>query len=390
MKWIYLFILLSNALQAAYIKRPLPLFAEQGTPLQEDRFPAAYNAAARADIEKGWDFFLTGSFLYWYAEQEGMELAIPLSGQIVIPSTDPSIPTFSLSPSNGVSILRSDFDYHAGFKVGIGVGFDGDNWLGALEYTYMHQSVGTPTHTEGSVVTSTLPGATTITADFFGLTSWFTGLNGLLPFFPATTVRSKWKMDLDMGDAYLSRPFYQGRYITISPFAGIRGAMIRQSFRVWVTIPELSTLIGSADLTSRNYSHSWAVGPRLGIKGHWLLGGGFRLEGDAAGSLLFTRYTKVSHAETPMTALSSPHFRFHDYNTTRPIGELGLGIGWGSYVGFCRNPSGYLDLSANYDLLVFWGQNMMEKLVSDYTSFASHPSGDLHMHGVTGTLSLDF
>jgi hypothetical protein len=375
LRTFFILLCVSSALCGTYIKRPLLPLVEQGTPLKEDQGSPGYNAPARFKIEQGWDLFLTGSFLYWYIEQEGMELAIPMQGQVGTP------PVFS--STSGSAVVRSDFNYFPGFKAGIGIGCDGDDWIGALEYTWMHHQINTTAITEG------LTGMMPMIGELFALTSWFTQ-TVTFPFLPALRVHSKWTFDLDMGDAYLARPFYQGRFLTVTPFAGIRGVWLHQGLHVDAMIPEIPTFTVAAELASRNLSHCWGVGPRLGLKGRWLLGAGFRLEGDAAGALLFTRYTKVSHAETAYGVVADPHFVFHNYNTVRPMADLGLGIGWGSYLGFFRNPRAYWDLAVNYDLFVFWGQNMMEKLVDDYVSLSSYSPGDLHMHGITATMGFTF
>lgn len=382
-----------SGFSAPYVKQPAPAYFEQGAALKEGQFPAAYNAPARPAFVRGWNFFLTGSFLYWLAEQEGMEIAVPTSASL---SLTPGSETISLSSTNGASYIRSDFEFSQGYKAGLGFSCDQeDYWIGALEYTWMHQNVRTPTISEDVVTIS----RASASAKFLGLTSWFVGNRGIFPLMPALQVGAKWKMHMDLGDAYLGRPYYQGRYVTMTPFAGVRGVWLRQNFRVQSTLPTIPGLFSSVNpVVSHNYSHSWAVGPRLGLQGRWLLGWGFRVEGDAAGALLFTRYTKVSHREsevsfTPtagVTFINSHHFSFKDYNTVRPMTNAGIGFGWGGYLGWCRDPSVFLDISANYDFLQFWGQNMMEKLVNDYISGIDTPASDLHLQGVTATVRIDF
>jgi hypothetical protein len=324
-----------------------------------------------------------GSCLYWYIEQEGMEVAIPTNATLDFVNREVVFTTLQ-----GDSFLRPNFNYSWGFKGGIGIGFGGDNWTGVLEYTSIDQKLSTPPVINGALSVS----SSAVTAEFLALTSWFTAYRGLIGFPPAVSVASKWRTRMNMGDAYLARPFYQGRYLTVTPFAGVRGLILQQNFRLQAVLPQIPLILNAQTISSRNYSHSWGVGPRVGLKGHWMLGAGFRLEGDASGALLFTRYTKVSHVETPAAFSSGfrPHYRFRNYNTMRPVADLGIGVGWGSYLGCSREPGAYVDLSGTYDLLFLWGQNMMEKLVSNYATLTDTPPGDLHMHGVTATASLDF
>ena len=388
----FLLLGLSGSLFAAgpYVKQPeLPYF-EQGTPLREGQFPAAYNAPARPSFQRGWNFFLTGSYLYWLAEQEGMEVAISTNAVMDLQA---QTPTISFTSQDAASFHRADFRFSPGYKAALGFSCDQvDHWIGSLEYTWMHQKAG-PTELSKDVLLLT---PSSSSAEFLSLTSWFTSSRGFFPL-PAWSVKAKWRMDLDMGDAYIGRPYYQGRFLTFTPLAGVRGLWICQNFRLKAHLPKIPNLLTPSEpLVSRNYSHSWAVGPRLGFLGRWLLGWGFRLEGDASGALLFTRYTKVSHRESETVTLpsgsisESTHIAFRDYNTVRPMLNAGLGFGWGGYLGACRDPFLFVDLSVNYDFLQFWGQNMMGKLVNDYYSGMDTQASDLHMQGITASLRIDF
>jgi len=319
---------------------------EQGYEICNDKFPAAYNAPARIDVQCSWDFYLTGSFIYWHVDQDAMDLAYPFSQQTGIEQS---------------TVLTQDFDYKPGFKVGLGVNFDHDNWVGFVEYTWFHQKTNTGNHTAPA-------------GELYGLTSW------LVQSGTISTVGSSWRTNLDIVDATLSRPFYQGRKLTVLPFGGLRGAWIRQDLTVNAVRPT------GAVLTSKNHSHSWAVGARAGMQAHWLLGWGFRFEGDAAASLLYTQYTKIRHNEF-LNDVSQQSIAFHDYNTVRPMADMSVGMGWGSY--FDRQ--GYhFDLLATYDFNVMWGQNMMRELCNVNESIGVSDAGDLHLHGLTVTARFDF
>jgi len=75
---------------------------------------AAYNYPARIQTRCPWDFFAHASFIYWQPLQENMELGFV---------TD----TTSTMFLDG-RFVNMDFDYKPGFKVGVGMNFDHDNW----------------------------------------------------------------------------------------------------------------------------------------------------------------------------------------------------------------------------------------------------------------------
>ncbi|MBF8263441.1 MAG: mOMP-like family protein [Parachlamydiales bacterium] len=326
---------------------------EQGYGLCGDKFPAAYNAPARIDVQCSWDFFASASFLYWYVDQEGMDIALP-----VTTATAPYYPSDD-------QFLMQKFEFKPGFKAAIGMDFDYDNWVGALEYTWLHQ--------ETSVSSSSAPAGR-----FWLMADWFNF--GTV----ATSLSSEWHCNLDLLDLTMSRPYYQGRKLTVLPFFGVRGAWIRQSMHIEATTTPVSTV---TPLVSKTHSHSWAIGPRAGVQGHWLLGYGFRIEGDVAASTLFTRYTDVSHDEDNGSGGSLFSMEFENYSTLRPMTEMSIGFGWGSY--FDRQ-NYHFDLLATYDFNVLWGQNMMRSLVNGYQSFGMFQAPDLHIQGLTATARFDF
>ncbi len=269
--------------------------------------------------------------------------------------------------TNG-GLVQPHFQYKPGFKVGIGFNTDYDDWVVALEYTWMHQT----THSHTSTASVAAPLST---------------LNWTIPnslAFPLTesSVSSRWKMHFDRLDFTVARPFYQGKRLTVTPFTGLRGQWIRQS----LTIDGDADLLGilSFDDDVRVRSHSWAVGPVVGANTHYLLGAGFRFEGVAAGSIVYTKYTKVRQSET--FGDSSFGSRVGHLGFLRPTAELGLGFGWGSYLG-CQDY--YIDLSARYDFHVLWDQNVMVEFVNAMNGVPG-TNGNLYMHGLTLTLLFAF
>ena len=69
------------------------------------------------------------------------------------------------------------------------------------------------------------------------------------------------------------------------------------------------------------------------------------------------------------------------------MAELGLGVGWGSYL---RAYDFHIDVSADYDFMIFWSQNMIRKLLDDTLTGTSPSSADLYVHGLTVTGRFDF
>jgi hypothetical protein len=315
---------------------------EQGLGLCNEKFPAAYNAPARIDVQCSWDLFLTGSFIYWRADQEAMDFAYARTARTSVTTGSP---------------LTQDFDFKPGFQVGLGFNFEHDNWVTFLEYTWLHQT--------------TCTGSSTAPAGYALYPTSY--MSSSQPSFVSAS--SKWKSSFDILDATVGRPYYLGRKLTVNPYGGLRAAWIRQNFRV-------ST---DANVVSHNRSNSWGIGSKLGLESHWLLDWGFRVEGDVAGSLLYTKYTSVAHRETISDVES--YASLDCYGTVRPMADMSLGLAWGSY--FDRQ-NYYFDLGAFYDFKVMWSQNMMRYLANSANNGANAQPGDLHLQGLTVKARFDF
>jgi hypothetical protein len=334
----------------------------QGYELGKDKFPAAYNAPARIDVNKSWDIFFTCSFIYWHADQEGMDIAFPTNA-----TTGPY--------SVNTHVLQQPFEYKPGFKVGMGVDFDYDNWIGNLEYSWFRSTTATgwkaaPPDSRG-------------TTYLWALSDWY--YYGATNAY-ATDLYSKWNLKMDLLDATLSRPFYQGTKLTILPFGGLRAAWMRQMLHIKAN----EYLIAAPNpIVSKTLSNSWALGPRVGCQCHWLLGWGFRFEGDVAGSLLYTRYTTLAHREDDPAAAGTILYSAdsNDSSVLRPMGDMEIGLGYGTYL---NRQTYHFDLLATYDFNVMWGQNMMRELVNAFVFGETSEAGDLHLHGLTITARLDF
>lgn len=342
-----------------------PVCFEPGYPTNPTCTPCAFNSSAAYELGPcPWDFWIDVSFTYWDAYQEGMDLGVGSTELATV-----------LQPAQGGTFLFQDNSFKPGFKVGIGLDLDMDHWSGLMEYTWFRS-----TTTNSNNAPNDARGGVPV----WILSNWFNSQANVA----ASSISSKWQLNMDLLDAMLTRPYYQGTHLIIAPFGGLRGQWIRQRLNVDAEIFTSSTVSPPLDATSSNKSHSWAVGPRVGFQAEWHLGWGFRFEGDAAGSLLYTRYNKVSHAQTPTatngTAVSA---QFRDYNTLRAGTDLNVGLGWGSYFD-CRNY--HFDLLATYDFQIFWNQNIMRQLADAVADGTGHAPANLYLQGFTLRAQFDF
>ena len=369
---------MGEPIEQGHLKIDNPLFAlDTGCYI-----PAAYNfpAAYKMD-DQCWDLFITASYIYWEAFQDTMPTAFQLEYLPVCRGS-------GFTPGGDGDLLLAQTEYQSGFKVGLGWTTPScDNWQVYAEYTWYHPKSDNDEDDN----------------DDCGCT------NNILPVYPncitcpcndllATELSSKWKLDVDLADISLQRPFYLGKRLVINPFFGLRGAWIKQRFHVKYdnTLTSTGTEVETTYNTSL-HSKSWGVGPRVGMEGSWLLWGGLRIIGNASGSILYTSYTKITmSSNVPISgargsvALGTANtWKYHKkYDALRANAELDTGLGWGMYLG-CDNDF-HIDLAATYDFHVFWNQNMMEDLQNQSLHHVAAAPGNLYLHGLTIKARFDF
>lgn len=365
------------ATSASVFAQDLPSCAQGEVLNCSCQYSGSYNAPASIDLNGSVHFFVDASFIYWYAKEDGLEIA-----------------NSAVVGDNGVSYLSINgemftqpAEYQPGFKVGLGF-VGAHEWVLAGEYTWYRT---TTTSTKSAPENNTAFAGMGV----WSLNDWFLQTTlGPNQALSAITISSKWHLSMDSADLLLSRPFYSGKRMILTPFGGLRALWIRQQMNVDATLAAASeggfVNLTKQPVTSTTSSHNWGVGPKIGMEGSLLFGMGFRLEGSFAANLLYTQFTSVNHYEEKQSlrVFDSPiKLHLNDYSCVRPIAEVGLGAGWGVYF-FDRK--GHFDFFASYDFSYFWGQNEMRSMLDQSSTGTGSQAGDLYFQGLTLTARFDF
>jgi hypothetical protein len=386
---------------------------EQGHEVQKNQLMPAYNAPAAIDVRGSWDVYVTGSFLYWQAREDNLDLGIVSNGFPVIDLGGPFMPnTLVVTPAQLAAaqttgyVANANFNWGPGFKVALGVNLDYDTWDAYAEYTWFHKT----SHTNLGVQSRCekecgidLPNNEWI----FPTRMMPVGIT--LPIDNNKGYKSasqKWTVKMDFLDLVMARSYYSGTRLSFRPLFGARGAWIRQS--VSETFNDQATFTGGALVpnaahyaTYSGNTRAWGVGPMVGMKSNWMLGYGFRLIGDVEADILYTRYDVKSKgllvteydtnplAATPVFAEGSSKGTLSQKHTDmlRPHADIELGFGWGSYF---DNSNWHVDLLATYGYQVFWNQNMFINFSESLTGRLTNGNGNLYVHGMTFTARFDF
>jgi len=316
----------------------------------------AYNAPARIDPLCGWDAWLSLSFIYWQANEKGLDLGMQVTG---------------ITNNVDYDVINMDFDYLPGFKIGAGMSFCRDNWTLYLEYTRLKSDDIKAIDLETDYSTD---------SPFDNLVSpWFNQLNTDTNAFKE--LNAQWDIDYDTFDLELGRPYYLGTKLIFKPHFGLRAGWLDQEYHIW------GRCVPSIYVSSKSSQDTWFIGPRAGLDTDWLVGHDFRIFGNIAGSLVYQDFEIKNIQSTPLLITLQHYTGRDEFSTLTPNLEFSLGLGYGSYL--C-NSTWYFDLTVGYDFHYFWNQNMMRNLVDYLVDYRDHDSGDLKLHGLTITARLDF
>ncbi|MBS0653443.1 MAG: hypothetical protein JSR39_07970 [Verrucomicrobia bacterium] len=318
-----------------------------------------YNSSSRAEVVKGYNLFLTGEFLYLQAEENGLEYAVK--------SNDP---TFSAG-NEKFDYQNLDFDYHIGFRAGIGYNIPHDSWDLYAYWTHYNTDAEGHSHT----------------ADGEGLfPTWGFFSPGSNQTRYALNANARLRLNLNIIDVELGREYTVGKWLNFRPSMGIRTGFIDQHYHVVYRpiILEVGSGFAADDIKLKN--DYWGVGPKAGIDTQWVFGRGFCIYGSAAISLLFGEFEIRRSEFIPNSPFSNK--AHHDFHQVRAITDIAIGIGWDIML---AHDQYHLSIRGGYEQHLYFGQNQFDRVY--YTAFMSNIGsnlGDLSLQGWTASLRVDF
>ncbi|MBN2479766.1 MAG: hypothetical protein JXA94_06020 [Parachlamydiales bacterium] len=319
---------------------------DQGEVVGKNNMTDGYNSPARIDTT-GWDIYINSSFVYWQSRQRGLRFAAT-AGYELIPYVTKNL----------------NYEFGPGFKVSLGMGTGLDQWTIGIDYLRYHTTV--KDSKSPSLDPSIIP---------------------LIPFWRTQSVNAskidfKWKLNLDILDLKVGRPFYEGTHLIARPYLGLRGGWIYQ--RVFSNTTTFSTLLLLED---RAKSDSWIIGPRAGVDADWIFGGGFSFFTSLAACIFYqdfdATYLEVNHTNPENLVLNiKNNAKYVSSNL-----DILAGFKWGMYN---RSKSFHFSILAAYELQNYWAQNEMRHLKDISETVNEKTPGSLFLQGLTASINLDF
>lgn len=276
-------------------------------------------------VHNGADIFITASFIYWRAYQDGLNYATPAPFNAAWGFTDVE--------SSAQAAIGTDWG--PGFKIALGLDTSHDGWDVYAEYTWNSFA---ETSKIGYAPSTVATGATA---------SKLLNPNDS-SLFRSDDATANWKLRFNKIDLMLGRNFFLSQYLTMKPAVGFTGTWQHQNMTAKYT--RRDTSFAPAGLTPAPTLNAYVknelvlkqygIGLRLGSDFAWYMTKQFSLYSNLFANLYWTDYTTQSNKETlhsPDNSLAKTYIdqSNDDHYAVKFAGEVELGIMWETY--FCEN-----------------------------------------------------
>lgn len=323
-------------------------------------------------VDKGWT--IDGSLLYWNAKIDGYEFA---ESTQVSTNIEGGVPVSIQAKAASETPAFNHWD--PGFQLGLGYVFsEREQWHARLAWTRFN--------TDAHRSLKALDGESNV-------------LPLLLPFLmgsSADKASAHWDLDFDTLDLELGRPFFVGKWLSLFPKVGLRGAWIDQHFKA--KYHAFFPLVGEFKNTSIKLHQEFkGVGLRIGSDIQFYLGRDWSILGNLSTCLLWGNSDLKEKIQgflliAPDVSESAVASKASDVIRANLEGQLGLQ--WQLYY---RENKYRVACSALYNFAYWFKQNRMMNQVVILEPGQSVPTfqeifheGDLHMQGVNVKVALDF
>jgi len=321
------------------------------------------------------DFYIAAELLVFQAKQGGLDYAmVNTTGDQNANTVSAANESLTGGIVKGYSSDCSDWDWDIGARVNLGFYLNHDAWNFDIAWTYFHYTEDTSSVAKGSsrmlplwLVPQAFPAAGA----------------GILGEREAS---AQWKMHYNTLDISLGKPHHVSRYVIFNPHFGLRAAWVDQCYlaRYGGSFSNADgvTQLGS-EMSAKN--DFWGFGLRAGVQTEWLLGSGWTIFGNAAGSLLYSKFDIDQSVPQGFLGYNVDN----DFKQNIANVELLLGIGWGTL--FCKQQY-RVSLRAAYEFHQWWNINHMRRFYSS-TNWSANETvarGDLTLNGLSFRVMFDF
>ncbi|MBN2479102.1 MAG: hypothetical protein JXA94_02625 [Parachlamydiales bacterium] len=325
---------------------------------------SAYNHPARINICSNVDIFAQGEFLWFKPLEDDLDIAVDTSTFAI---QDVSVTEYG-------RVRNLNFKYKPAFRIALGIDLNHDDWETMIQYTRYNNSITTTAYKLNNPNYDFNP-------------TWF-DLEYLNENTFTLSTKNTWKLNFNIFDWIIVRPFYNGKFLTIDPNFGFQAGWIDQSMH--------AILNNNDEYFSITDSKSWLIGPRVGLNTNWYLADRFKIFGDFTFSLFYQNFYKIKYKEATIpgdplftkTGLFR-HLTKNSYSAINFSSIIATGLSYGTYF---KNNKYFFDISLGYEFQIYSRQNALTEIyLQSFVQGASVSEKPLlELHGLTAKLKFEF
>jgi hypothetical protein len=298
--------------------------------------------------------FITADFIYWKPQSDGLDYAY--SGNVPGGGF-----TSEINAQEG-KLQAPSFTYVPGFKAGLGVLTNHDNWDVYAEYTWLRV-------TEGDT-TNALHGSTA--SPVHGTNQW--GYLGISPVYG--DVAGSWYCNFNALDVELGRNFWISKRLALRPHAGLKFSWIQQHYHI-----KGSNLIVSGSQTDHLFTQDFSlkqfgVGIRTGLDTAYHLWNKWAIFADFALTGLWNSFDtsrKDLYQAAPGESVYTNADVHQDPHAVTAVAEMDLGVRFETVFG--KGQYKYM-LQAGWETQVWFAQER-------FIRFTMHTPSNVTFEGLT-------
>lgn len=354
-------------------------------PLPQKCTPCVGYLPAYYDLECDWGVFITGDFLYWYANESNLSYGLKL----VALQPSPGSSNLTLAPR---SFKNINPEWKPGFRVGIGLNTQCDGWDLYLNWTsYQNTAHNSASVADFSGIITAAPFLAPGLNQEVLLNPWvnpavsFT-TDGVLPLF--NQIKAKWHLNLNQIDLELGRKTWMSRCTSFRPYIGLRGAWITTKFRTNSFRNSFnSTTSQNVSIQYKDDFHNffWGVGIVGGVEPNWHFCQNFILFSHLDAALLWGDFSskKKEHYQGSNPSLAYNSHWKSKFSSMQAVLDISLGLRW-EKTWCCNRYRSALDIG--WENHLWFDYNYRNKLLGSFNNGST--SGVSSFQEVSSNLGL--
>ncbi|MCB1110556.1 MAG: hypothetical protein KDK64_06200 [Chlamydiia bacterium] len=230
------------------------------------------------------DIAVDAEFLYWFSNISNLSYAVEGEASLIGESGNPVLAgRTTFVPIKNRQLDRS---WDPGSRIGLGLVMDHDGWDVYSDWTYFYNSETASRSVPPFSNPNFAFGGNNQTPGVKALRSpWFLTPNG--DFF--NHIQSKWAVLFNQIDLELGRNYLISKYLSLRPYAGVRGYWTRMHFSVKGSRPFLGDT-SELRSSSRYRQKNWGVGFLAGLDTNWFFTVQWSLFADASAALTYGKW----------------------------------------------------------------------------------------------------